>query len=83
MTKEDKIHSTTYHFYQLNPNGHHSIHSEDEISSEDNRSSDGGSDIVLNEMDDETDVDETDGVKFTAGSFKKWKGHFEQQKCRQ
>ena len=62
MTKEDKIHSTTYHFYQLNPNGHHSIHSEDETSSEDNSSNDGGSDIVLNEMDDEsqTDVDETD-----------------------
>ena len=54
----------TYYFCQSNPNGGHLTHSEDETSSENNSSSDSGSDIVLNEIDDETDVDETDGADF-------------------
>ena len=64
ITKEDKLYSMTYYFCQSNPNGGHLIHSEDETSSENNSSSDSGSDIVLNEIDDETDVDETDGEDF-------------------
>ena len=48
MTKEDKLESITYHFYQSNSNGEDSTHNEDETSSEDNSSSDSGSDIVLN-----------------------------------
>ena len=36
MTKEDKLYSITYQFYQSNSNGEDSTHSEDETSSEDN-----------------------------------------------
>ena len=35
MKKEDKLYSITYHFYQSNPNGEDSTHSEDETGSDD------------------------------------------------